>query len=141
MILDPNSIFFWLLIIAVLAGAVAIISRPFSTYVKFVYPNAKFEAIGNPYVEEKLLNSISNSKYLSHFKESINTSKDYKIEGNATYEIQESLDNAFLQTIEMMKKDSSKKMNNFFNAYTEKIDMYLGNGKGSLYIQQFCLYV
>ncbi len=125
MILDPNSIFFWLLIIAVLAGAVAIISRPFSTYVKFVYPNAKFEAMGNPYVEEKLLSSISNSKDLSGFKESINTSKDYKIEGKTTYEIQESLDNTFLQTIEMMKKDSSKKMNEFYNVYLEKIDIYL----------------
>ncbi len=88
MILDPNSIFFWLLIIAVLAGAVAIISRPFSTYVKFVYPNAKFEAMGNPYVEEKLLSSIINSKDLSDFKDSINTSKDYKIEGKTSYEIQ-----------------------------------------------------
>ena len=125
MILDPNSIFFWLLIIAVLAGAVAVISRPFSTYVKFVYPNAKFEAMGNPYVEEKLLSGISNSKDLSGFKESINTSKDYKIEGKTTYEIQESLDNAFLQTIEMMKKDSSKKMNEFYNTYLEKIDIYL----------------
>jgi len=125
MILDPNSIFFWLLIIAVLAGAVAVISRPFSTYVKFVYPNAKFEAIGNPYVEEKLLSNISNSNDISSFKESINTSKDYKIEGNTTYEIQESLDNAFLQTIEMMKKDSSKKMNEFYDTFLEKIDIYL----------------
>ena len=125
MILDPNSIFFWLLIIAVLAGAVAVISRPFSTYVKFVYPNAKFEAMGNPYVEEKLLSSISDSKDLSDFKDSINASKDYKIEGNTSYEIQESLDKVFLQTIEMMKKDSSKKMNEFYNAYLEKIDIYL----------------
>ena len=125
MILDPNSIFFWLLIIAVLAGAVAIISRPFSTYVKFVYPNAKFEAMGNPYVEEKLLSSIINSKDLSDFKDSINTSKDYKIEGNTAYEIQESLDKVFFQTIEMMKKDSSKKMNEYYNVYLEKIDIYL----------------
>jgi len=125
MILDPNSIFFWLLIIAVIAGAVAVISRPFSTYVKFVYPNAKFEAMGNPYVEEKLLSSIADSKNLSDFKESINASKDYKIEGETTYEIQKSLDNAFFQTIGMMKKDSSKKMNGFYNTYLEKMDVYL----------------
>lgn len=125
MILDPNSIFFWILIVTVIAGAVAVISRPFSTYVKFVYPNAKFEAMGNPYVEDKTLSSIVDSKNLADFKESLNASKDYKVEGETTYEIQESLDNTFLQTIEMMKKDSSKKMNEFYNTYLEKIDIYL----------------
>jgi V/A-type H+-transporting ATPase subunit C len=125
MILDPNSILFWILIVTVIAGAAAVISRPFSTYVKFVYPNAKFEAMGNPYVEDKTLSSIVDSKNLADFKESLNASKDYKVEGETTYEIQESLDNTFLQTIEMMKKDSSKKMNEFYNTYLEKIDIYL----------------
>jgi len=125
MILDPNSIFFWILVIVVIAGAVAIISRPFSTYIKFVYPNAKFEATGNPYVKDKGLSSIINSKDLSDFKESLNASKDYNIKGKNSYEVQESLDEAFLQTIKMMKKDSSKKMNDFYNTFLEKMDVYL----------------
>ena len=73
MILNPNSIFFWILIIAVIAGAVAVISRPFSTYVKFVYPNAKFEAMGNPYIEDKGLSSIIDSRNLVDFNEFYNT--------------------------------------------------------------------
>jgi vacuolar-type H+-ATPase subunit C/Vma6 len=113
------------LIIIVIAGAVAIISRPFSTYVKFVYPNAKFEAMGNPYITDNILTTIVDSKNLDDFKDSVNSSKNYKIEGETTSDIQESLDKAFLQIIEMMKKDSSNKMANFYHTYLEKMDMYL----------------
>jgi len=125
MILDPGSIFFWLLIVAVIAGAVAVISRPFSTYVKFVYPNAKFEAMGNPYVKDKELSILIDSRNISDFKEHLNALKDYKVEGETSNELQGSLDKSFLTTVEMMKKDSSKKMNEFYNTYLEKIDIYL----------------
>lgn len=122
---DPAGYPFWILIITVIAGAIAILSRPFSTYVKFVYPNAKYEAIGNPYVSEKNLTSIVENKTLNDFKENLNSSKDFKITGNTSYEVQKSLDDSFYQTIEMMKKDSSKKMEKFYDTYLEKIDMYL----------------
>ena len=122
---DPTSYPFWILILVTIAGVIAILSRPFSTYVKFVYPNAKYEAMGNPYVMEKNLNSIVESKTLNDFKENLNTSKDYKITGESPYDVQKSLDESFYQTIEMMKKDSSKKMQKFYNIYLEKIDMYL----------------
>jgi V/A-type H+-transporting ATPase subunit C len=122
---NPAGYFFWILIIAIIAGTIAIISRPFSTYVKFVYPNAKYEAIGNPHVTEKNLSSLVESKNLGDFKENLNSSKDYKISGENTYDIQKSLDDLFYQTIEMMKKDSSNKMHEFYNTYIEKIDMYL----------------
>jgi len=122
---DPAGYPFWILIIAVIAGAIAILSRPFSTYVKFVYPNAKYEAMGNPYVSEKTLTSIVESKTLNDFKENLNNSKDFKINGNNSYAVQKSLDDSFYQTIEMMKTDSSKKMKKFYDIYLEKIDMYL----------------
>lgn len=122
---NPAGYFFWILIIAIIAGTIAIISRPFSTYVKFVYPNAKYEAMGNPHVTEKNLSTLVESKNLVDFKENLNSSKDYKIAGETTYDIQKSLDSLFYQTIEMMKKDSSNKMHDFYNTYTEKIDMYL----------------
>jgi len=124
-LLDPNNYPFWILIIIVLAGAVAVISRPFSTYIKFVYPNAKFEAMGNPYITENGLNSLADSKDLSDFTDAVNASKNYQIEGETTQSIQESLDSSFLQIIEMMKKDSSKKMVDFYDTYLEKMDMYL----------------
>ena len=124
-IFDPNNYPFWIIIIAIIAGAIAIISRPFSTYVKFVYPNAKFEAMGNPYLEEKELNNVLQSKDLSGFKDALNSSKDYNVEGETTYDLQQSLDNHFIQTINTMRKDSSKKMKEFYDVYLEKSDIYL----------------
>jgi len=125
MILNPNSWPFWLIIIILLIGVIAVISRPLSTYVKFVYPNAKFEAMGNPYIEEKGLSTIIDSKNLQEFKDTLNTSKDYNIEGETTYHIQRSLDEHLLKTMEMMQRDSSKKMNEFYTTYIEKIDISL----------------
>ena len=122
---DPNNYPFWILIIAIIAGAIAIISRPFSTYVKFVYPNAKYEAIGNPYVSEKEISKLADSKNLDDFADALNSNKNYKIESKKSSEIQDQLDNNFIKTIEMMKKDSSKKMIDFYDAYLEKQDFYL----------------
>ncbi len=125
LIFDPYNYPFWVLITAIITGIIAAISRPFSTYVMFAYPNAKFEAIGNPFVTEKDLNRVADSKDLIGFKDALNVSKDYDLTGDNTYEIQHSLDNNFIKTIEMMQKDSSKKMNYFFKTYIEKLDIYL----------------
>ena len=124
-IFDPGNFLFWVIIIALIAGAVAIISRPFSTYVKFVYPNAKFEAIGNPFVIERELNRIVENKNLDDFKDAINASKDYNVSGESIDNIQQSLDHHLLKTIDMMIMDSSNKMKNFFDTYLEKLDIYL----------------
>jgi len=125
MIFDPNGLVLWILIISILVLAVAIISRPFSTYVKFVYPNAKFEAMGNPFILESELTKLLENKDLEGFKEKLNQTKDYKISGNSIKDIQKSLDEIFVKTVDMMKKDSSKKMNMFYDTYLEKIDSYL----------------
>jgi len=124
-IFDPRNYPFWIVIIALIVGAVAIISRPFSTYVKFVYTNAKFEAIGNPFVTEKELHRIIENKDLYGFKDAINSLKDYNLKGDSIDNIQQSLDDHLLKTIIMMKNDSSKKMTNFFDTYLEKLDIYL----------------
>jgi vacuolar-type H+-ATPase subunit C/Vma6 len=124
-LLDPNNYAFWLIIIGLIVGAVGIISRPFSTYVKFVYPNAKFEAIGNPFITEKELSRLIDNKDLVNFKDSLNSSKDYNISGEDIESIQYSLDKNFHQSVKMMQSDSSKKMKYFFEAYLEKIDIYL----------------
>lgn len=123
--LDPYNYPFWVLIVAIIVGVIALISRPFSTYVLFAYPNAKFEAIGNPFITEKDLNRFIDTKDLSDFKDALNVSKDYDLSGDNTYEVQQSLDDNLIQTIEMMQKDSSKKMNDFFDTYIEKLDIYL----------------
>lgn len=124
-ILDPTNPLTWVLIIVILAGAIAVIYRPFSTYVKFVYPNAKYEAIGNPYITEKELNKLVESKNIESLKETLNTNKDYKLTGENIYALHKSLDDNLIKTIEQMKKDNSKKMKYFFDTYLEKLDLYL----------------
>lgn len=122
---DPNSPFIWIIIILIIIFVIAIFSRSFSTYIKFVYPNAKFEAIGNPFVTELELNKLIEKKDLESLKETLNQTKDYKISGDSIKDIQKSLDDVFINNVNMMKKDSSKKMNIFFDTYLEKIDSYL----------------
>lgn len=123
-IFDPGNIYIWIIIIAIIAATIAVFARAFSTYVKFIYPNAKYEAIGNPYIKEKELFRLVDSKNLSNFMDSLNNSKDYDVKGDNAYDVQKSLDNHLLETIDMMRKDSSKSMNDFFDIYLEKYDMY-----------------
>ena len=124
-IFDPYNYPFWIMIISIIAGLIIFTSRPFSTYIKFAYPNAKLESIGNPYIKEKEINTLIESKTLKNFKESLNKDKEYMIKGETTDEIQKEIDESFFTTLEMMKQDSSKKMKSFYETYQEKIDIYL----------------
>jgi V/A-type H+-transporting ATPase subunit C len=124
-ILDPYNYPFWILIASVLIAVLGLMARPFSTYVMFAYPNAKYEAIGNPFISEKELNRVIETKDLINFKETLNSSKDYELSGENSFEVQESLDVNLIQTIKMMQKESSKKMFDFFNTFLEKYDIYL----------------
>ena len=81
-------------------------ARPFSTYVMFAYPNAKYEAIGNPFILEKDLNRVIETKDLVNFKDALNSSKDYELSGENSFEVQESLNINLIQTIKMMQKES-----------------------------------
>ena len=123
--MDPYGIPFWVLIISVISLAVAVISRPFSSYMKFIYPNAKYESMGNPYIRRRKISEIIDTKDVDSFKENLNTSKDYDIKGEMVSDIQKSLDDSFIENVEMMKKDSSKKMHPFLNAYLEKMDLHV----------------
>jgi V/A-type H+-transporting ATPase subunit C len=124
-ILGPSSALFWVLIFSITGVVVGLASRPFLTHAKFAYPNALFEAIGNPYITDKELNAIIESKDLNAFKEIINASKNYHLDGEDVRALQNALDDNFIQTIEMMKKASSKKLHTFYTMYLEKRDMYL----------------
>ena len=124
-ILDPANPVPWVIIAGLLAGAIAVIYRPFSTYIKFVYPNAKYEAIGNPYITERELNKLIENKNINGFKEMLNTNKDYQLTGENIYDLQKALDDHLIKTIEQMKKDNSRKMKYFYDTYIEKIDLYL----------------
>ena len=124
-ILDPYGFPFWILIFSIIIAIFGLVLRPFLTHVKFAYPNALFEAIGNPFTEEKDLTRVIDNKDLSGFKESINSLKDYNIDGENVHEIQKSLDVHFIQTITMMRKHSPKEMSDFYDVYLEKLDVRL----------------
>jgi len=120
---DPSNPTLWILLISVIASAIIIMSRPFATFVKFAYPNAKFEAMGNPYLKGSALKKLMEAPNLSGFVEQLNSDKDYNVSGETAKEIQQQLDQQFLQSIEMMKQDSSKKMKGFYDAFIEYHDV------------------
>jgi V/A-type H+-transporting ATPase subunit C len=119
---DPKSPYMWILVITLIAGAIASISRPFLSFLKFVYPNAKYEATGNPYITQVSLQRLLESGTLQAFIEQLNGNKDYQIQGTTAYEVQHNLDNVLVKTIEQMKKDNSKKMHLFYDKYLEYHD-------------------
>jgi V/A-type H+-transporting ATPase subunit C len=121
--LNPYAYQFWVIIGGILVAIIGIIARPLSSYFKFIYPNAKYQTIGNPFITKKELDKILDSKNLQAFVENVNYLRDYNIEGKDAKEIQLSLDKNLFQTIEMMRKDSSRSLDSFYDAYLEKFDM------------------
>lgn len=124
-IVDPTSPLFWALIITLISAAIIVLFRPLRTYVQFVYPNAKFEAMGNPYITEKELMRLTETTDITVFKDTMNASKDYHLQGTDVSSIQHSLDDHLIDALHMMKNDSSKKMHAFYNTYLTKYDNIL----------------
>lgn len=119
LLFDPGNFIVWILIVSIIIGAVAVISRPFASFVQFAYPNAKYEAIGNPYIKKSNCEKISESETLDQFIDQLNTQKDYQIQASTASEIQTRLDDHFIAMIDQMKQDHGKKMKAFFDAYID----------------------
>ena len=124
-IFNINGYIFWIILIFILSIIIFFVLRSFSTYFKFIYPNAKLEAIGNPFLSEKELNKVIEGQNITNFKDIVKKSINFDVKGTTIYEMQRSLDTHLIQTIEMIRKDSSKKMNGFFDLYLEKLDSFL----------------
>lgn len=120
--LDPNNPLMWVFVTSILAGAIIVISRPFLSFVRFVYPTAKYEAMGNIYLSQPSLQKLLESGSLEGFVEQLNANKDYKIQGTTASEVQQHLDQLFIHTIKQMKKDHAKTMHPFFDRYLETYD-------------------
>lgn len=119
LIFDPGNFIVWILIVSIIVGAVGVISRPFASFVQFAYPNAKYEAIGNPYIKKSNCEKISELETLDQFIDQLNTQKDYQIQASTASEVQTRLDDHFNAMIEQMKQDHGKKMKAFFDAYVD----------------------
>jgi len=106
-----------------LAGIVAVakFAPSLSSMAGFAYPNAKFNAIGSAYLQEKELSRLIGSKSLEDFKNNI-LSRDFLIEGDIIEEIQKSIDMSLVRIIHMASMDSPKKVRGFYDAYMQKVD-------------------
>ncbi|MCD6542829.1 MAG: V-type ATPase subunit [Thermoplasmata archaeon] len=104
------------------AIAVAVMVQRSLPYVKFAYPTAKAEAVGNPFLSEKVLNQLLESRNITSFKNAVNSYKDFFIEGERIEEIHTSLDEYMIQSVESLKKESPKGLEEFYDRFTEFLD-------------------
>jgi len=123
-LLNPYHPLFWVVILVIIGVVFWLLLRPFLTTMRFVYPTAKYEAMGNPYVKVHNLRSLLDGKNLEGFKETLNAQKDYHIDGETLEEVHHHLDALFYQTVTMMQQDSSKSMQEFYHKYIQKHELY-----------------
>jgi V/A-type H+-transporting ATPase subunit C len=123
LLLEPNNPIFWIFIAIIILVSIMIVWWPFNIYVKFSYINARLEALGNPFLNDKELNRMIESKNIIEFRDTLNNIKDYNITGDNSEEIQKSLDINYIKNLEQLKKESSKYIENFIDIFYEKIDL------------------
>lgn len=124
-VLDMTNPLLWIILLAVLLPILYLAIRPFRAYMKFVYPNAKYEAMGNPFIQKQQLDAIMDAKNLSSFIETVNSKKTMQIKGDSILEVHQHLEQAWEDTLTMMKQDTSKTLHPFFDAYVYQKDVEL----------------
>lgn len=123
-LLDPSQLPFWIIIGIAITLALIFPARRLSLVTKFVYPNAKFGAIGNPFLKEDELNRLL-AEDLDDFKNILNGMRDYNLRGESVKEIQNELDESLIEMILMLKEDSPTIVGGFYDAYLNKLDTHL----------------
>ncbi len=114
----------FLVIIAVSAAGGILVKAlpPFMLLAKFTYPNAKFNAIGNPFIKnEEIQNMITRD--LEDFKTTVNMTRDYAITGETIQDIQRELDQTLKQMVFMAIQDSPAAVKSFYSAFLFKLDL------------------
>lgn len=104
--------------------AVAVMIYKSIPYIKFAYPTAKAETVGNPFITEKALNQVIESKNLTSFKNIVNSYKDYNVEGEKIGDVHKSLDNILFQSIDVLRRESPKELNEFYERFVEFLDAH-----------------
>jgi len=93
-------------------------------YIRFAYPTAKIESIGNPFITEKALNQLLEARSLNSFKNLVNSYKDFSVDGEKAGDIQRSLDLNMINSVETLKEDSPKSLREFYDRFVEFLDSY-----------------
>lgn len=102
-------------------GAAAKLLPSLISFAGFTYPNAKFNAMGSPYIEKKGLAPLVNSDNLERFRNNV-TSRDFSTEGDTVAAVQQSIDASLAGLIRMAKDDSPDGVAPFYDAYLQKLD-------------------
>lgn len=123
-LLDPSQLPLWIIIGMAITLALIFPARRLSLVTKFVYPNAKFGAIGNSFLKEDELNRLL-AEDLDDFKNILNGMRDYDLRGESVKEIQNELDESLIEMILMLKEDSPTIVGDFYDAYLNKLDTHL----------------
>jgi V/A-type H+-transporting ATPase subunit C len=90
----------------------------------FTYPNAKFNAIGTPFLYEKELTKLIASSSLQDLQNNV-VSKDFSVEGETIQDMQRSVDNSLVRIIAMGRQDSPKNVRAFYEAFLQLFDARL----------------
>jgi len=115
---------YYMLILAVSAvgGILAKIMPSFILVAKFTYPNAKYSAIGNPFIKNEEIQKVL-VRDLDDFKNMMNTNKDYELTGDSVAAIHQEFDAIFHRMILMLAQDSPRSVKGFYDAYLYKLDL------------------
>jgi len=111
-----------------MAGAGLVAAAKFgpslASFAGFTYPNAKFNAIGAPYLQEKELARLVSSDSLEDFQANV-VSRDFSVEGESIREVQRAVDMSLARIIAMARKDSPKTVHAFYDAFLQTLDARL----------------
>jgi vacuolar-type H+-ATPase subunit C/Vma6 len=116
----------YVLIIAasVVIGIFAKLIPSFILLAKFTYPNAKYNAIGNPFIKTEEIQKLL-VRDLDDFKNMVNTNRDYELKGESVEVLHNELYIIFHRMIMMLTQDSPQSVKGFYDAYLYKLDLSL----------------
>jgi V/A-type H+-transporting ATPase subunit C len=114
---------FFLLIATAAAGFMAVVKfgPPLVSVASFTYPNAKFNAMGTPFLQEKDLAKLVTSNTLTDLQNNV-VSKDFSAEGDSIQAMQRSIDISLAGIIAMARHDSPKGVQQFYDAFLQLFD-------------------
>lgn len=114
-------LFLWVALAAAGMVAVAKFGPSLVSVAGFTYPNAKFNAIGSPFLDEKELTKLIASSTLQDLQNNV-VSRDFSVEGTTIQEMQHSIDTSLARTITMAHHDSPKGVHKFYETFLQLFD-------------------
>lgn len=117
-----NTVLLFLITIVIIVAILLKEGRGFTGVIKFAYPNAKYNAIGNPYVLKEKLDSILELKSLQEFVNVLE--KEYNLkEIKDIEELEDALIKYRSHCFHDILNDSPPQIKKFYQTYFEKYEL------------------